>query len=513
MVNPHYKTPSAKSGGDRTAAKWDLEELTFDQRTLAHIVGLISSRKFDHHLECVATILRKPYWGRIWVLQEVVMARLATVICGSLFMEWSQFSFCVERAFFFCQSAFLNAPLSDGHISSLRSESPWVRTRAEGGILRLPYQSGVDARRSHAESLIPRNLPHQMLYMRILRERRLKEYPLKMSTLLQATRDRASGDPRDKVYALLGMVDTSMSKFNTPIIPDYSISYPKVCTKLAVKFLLSRMDLAILEDLDDPIGRTVREVPPRDIHLPSWVPDFGNMSDTRSLDCLNWKLNEDPLFYELQTGNQANMLDSGALWRRAFNASAHASSRFPYTFSSDLKICTLTGIAFDTVEAMSCCIQGGASESRKFCLREWQNLVKTKFRDEYPRGGINYKEAYWRTTFCNIYWPDSILRPFSELPSVISGNIHIPPTSEEEEQRLIDLICSWSRESTAQLIYRTVFLTHSGLLGLGPASMRPGDALAVLMGGRVPIVLRQSNDNFQHDNTKSGIYYQVIGER
>lgn len=511
MVNPQYKTPSAKSGGDRTAAKWDLEELILDPRTLAHIIGLISSRKFDHYLESVATILRKPYWGRIWVLQEVVMARLATVICGTLSMEWSQFSFCVERAFFFCHSAFPNVPPSGhGHISSLRSESPWARTWAEGRILHPTYQLRVDARRSHAESLIPRGLAHQMLSMKFLREKRLKKCPLKMSTLLQATRNRASGDPRDKVYALLGMVDMSMSKFNTPIIPDYSISYSRLCTKLAVKFLLSRMDLAILEDLDDPIGRAMREVP-RDIHLPSWVPDFGNMSGTRSLDCLDWKFDEYALFYELQT--ESNMLDSGALWRRAFNASAHASSRFPYTFSSDLKIYTLTGIAFDTVEEMSCCFQSGASESIKFCLREWQKLVQTKLHDEYPRGGINYKEAYWRTTLCNIYRPESILRPFHELPSIISDNIHIPPTSEEEEQRLIDLICSWPSEATAQLIYRRVFLTRSGLLGLGPASMLPGDALAVLMGGRVPIVLRQSNDHFQHDDTKSGIYYQVIGER
>lgn len=511
MVNPHYTTPSAKSGGDRTAAKWDLEELTFDQ---THIIRLISSTEFDHYLECVAAMLRKPYWGRIWVLQEIVMACHATVICGSLSMEWSQFSFCIERILLFCQSAFPDAPLSGpGHKPSLRLKSPWVQKWAEGTILCTPYQTGVDARTSHAESLIPKNLPRQMLYMRILRERRLKEYPLRMSTLLQATIDRASSDPRDKVYALLGMVDLSMSKFNTPIIPDYSISYAKVCTKLAVKFLLSRMDLAILEDLDNPIGRAMREVPPRDIHLPSWVPDFGNMSHIRSLDCLNWKLNEDALFYELLAGNQADMLDSGALWRRAFNASAHASSRFPYTFSSDLKIYTLTGIEFDTVEGMSWCITGGASESRRLCLRKWQNLVETRLHDEYPRGGINYKEAYWRTTFCNIYWPDSVLRPFSELPPVISDNIPIPPTSEEEEQRLIDLVCSYSSDEMAQLMYRTMFLTRSGLLGLGPASMRPGDTLAVLMGGRVPIVLRQSNDNFQRDKTKSGIYYRVIGER
>lgn len=511
MVNPQYARSSAKSGGDQTAAKWDLEALTLDKQTLRHIISLISSKAFDHDLECVATILRKPYWGRIWILQEIVMARRATVICGSLSMEWSQFSFCVERVFFFCLSAFLKAPLSNqGHTLSSTSGQTWIRTRAEGNVICPPYETGIDIHGSHAESLIPMPLPIQVLSMRILRERRLKRYPLRISTLLQATLGRASSDMRDKVFALLGMAN--MSEFSTPIIPDYTISYPKVCTQLAVKFLLSRMDLAILEDLEDPIARTMREAPPRDIHLPSWVPDFGNLSDLRSLDCLNWKLNEEAIFYELQTRNKANMLDNGALWRRAFNASVHASSRFPYTFSSDFKIFTLMGIEFDTVERVSRWIEGGSSESRKYCLREWQNVVEDKFHDEYPQGST-YKEAYWRTVFCNIYWTNSMLRPFSELPSIISDNVHIPPTSEEEEQRLIDLVCSWSEEATAQLRHRTMFLTHSGLLGLGPASILPGDTLAVLMGGRVPIVLRQTDDHFQHDKTKSGTYYRVIGER
>lgn len=495
----------------QTAVNWGSEGLTFDISTFSEMCGRISSKQLDHYLEGVAKILCNPYWSRIWVLQEVVLARAATVVCGSLSMEWNQFSLCVEETCLFCQNTFQDTSFTD-HIRTLTSgsEGSWSRLGTEGIIVCPPDQTGEDIRTNQTQSLIPRFLPRQMLNIKTIRAKRIKNYPLKMSTLLQATVDHKSTDLRDKVYALLGMAD--MSDFNTPIIADYTKSYPKVCTQLAVQFLLSRMDLAILEDLDDPVARYIQGVPPRHTHLPSWVPDFGNACSLKSLDRQNWKLTEDSMFHQSRIDNKANELDSDASRRRAFNASAHPRSQFPYTFSADLKICTVTGIEFDTVKRRSWLFQDGSNESRRTCLRQWQRLVETILHDEYPRGGT-YKEAYWRTTFCNIYWPDSNTNPFWELPSVIYDNFQIPPTSEGEEQRLIDLVCSWSTQATTQMNFRTIFLSHSGLLGLGPASMLPGDTLAVLMGGRVPIVLRQSNDRFQHDKTKSGIYHRVIGER
>jgi hypothetical protein len=45
---------------------------------------------------------------------------------------------------------------------------------------------------------------------------------------------------------------------------------------------------------------------------------------------------------------------------------------------------------------------------------------------------------------------------------------------------------------------RSFFVTHKGLMGLGPAEMQPEQVVVVLLGGRVPFVLcRQEEDRYQ----------------
>jgi hypothetical protein len=41
------------------------------------------------------------------------------------------------------------------------------------------------------------------------------------------------------------------------------------------------------------------------------------------------------------------------------------------------------------------------------------------------------------------------------------------------------------------LVYRRLFITKSGTLGLGPRTMSPGDSIVILYGHNMPVVLRQ----------------------
>ena len=49
--------------------------------------------------------------------------------------------------------------------------------------------------------------------------------------------------------------------------------------------------------------------------------------------------------------------------------------------------------------------------------------------------------------------------------------------------------------------YRKFFTTQKGTIGLGPRSMRPGDLVCILSGGRVPFIVRAE-----------GPYFRLIGE-
>jgi hypothetical protein len=113
--------------------------------------------------------------------------------------------------------------------------------------------------------------------MNSLRKQRLaKDRVVTPDDILETLRDLKASDPRDKVYATLGIIDSLGSKIftNEPspqwIQPDYSNQYKEFCIDTATAlnsnnaFISTRFSsLSMVED----------EWPqPR--HLPSWVPDW-----------------------------------------------------------------------------------------------------------------------------------------------------------------------------------------------------------------------------------------------
>ena len=94
------------------------------------------------------------------------------------------------------------------------------------------------------------------------------QVPLTM--LLQKHRYAKSTDPRDKVYALLGLASQTMAPFRTnpaAITPNYSLSVQQVYMATAKAFLTDYRNLTLLSHVEDSSVRRVAD-------LPSWVPDY-----------------------------------------------------------------------------------------------------------------------------------------------------------------------------------------------------------------------------------------------
>jgi hypothetical protein len=51
---------------------------------------------------------------------------------------------------------------------------------------------------------------------------------------------------------------------------------------------------------------------------------------------------------------------------------------------------------------------------------------------------------------------------------------------------------------TMYIYYRRFFVTKKGRMGIGPQAMRPGDAVAILRGGRLPLILREVDGEYTH---------------
>jgi hypothetical protein len=114
-------------------------------------------------------------------------------------------------------------------------------------------------------------------------------------------------------------------------------------------------------------------------------------------------------------------------------------------------------------------------------------------------------EAFWRTVLAD----DVLIRTHrvgeyrKRLGSKIEGISSIPPSSKEEESWLLHYLAGDALTlGMRHCANRRFFRTTRGYIGLGSRRMVLGDVVAVVYGGRVPLILRQTLD-----------FYSLVGER
>ncbi|CAI9633017.1 unnamed protein product [Alternaria burnsii] len=159
----------------------------------------------------ISAILRMPYFSRIWVIQEVMLSKAASVALGNHAMHLKDL------------------------LSNVNSLPPASRTELPGNWLEhFGKEQGNDS----------------------------------LFSLLLATRNCHCGDLRDRVYGLMGLI-TENEREKLPV--DYNISVQQLYTGLAAFWLTGAegqwqaMHYKVLQLASCP-----KTIP----YLPSWVPDW-----------------------------------------------------------------------------------------------------------------------------------------------------------------------------------------------------------------------------------------------
>lgn len=182
-----------------------------------------------------------PFWNRIWVVQELVFAPQITIVHGTISAPWTMFA---KAA-----SSYLDHSLTCclTTIAQLPQDQIKVLTDCSRRILDIEeLRSGPCLfRRGKATYDVEK------------KERSLLE-------LLRKFRDRRASDPRDKVYALLNLVNFSQER--PRIKPDYALSEAAVYRKATLEAIYGSKSLCVFST---ELGRKFRN------DLPSWVPDWG----------------------------------------------------------------------------------------------------------------------------------------------------------------------------------------------------------------------------------------------
>lgn len=178
--------------------------------------------------QALAKLFERPYFQRVWVVQELAVASRAVARCGGLTIPWDRIEY----------------------VARLLVSTGWIRA--------LKNVYGFKARPA---------------FVRTISNCRLGFHELQggpgmpLSLLLCSGRRFQATDPRDKIIALMGLANNAGPGMSMSIVPDYSKPIVDLYRDITGHLIKDERSLTLLSSVED--------VQDRQIHgLPSWVPDY-----------------------------------------------------------------------------------------------------------------------------------------------------------------------------------------------------------------------------------------------
>jgi len=400
---------------------------------------------------------QRRYFTRVWIIQEVILGRAREAMCGEYTIPWDDIA----------------------EVSKFFTVTSWARAIAPGGILTA---GGSHPSYYQLPNFIEAN-------RRTLAEGRDE---ILLYALIRTRRFIAS-DPRDKVYAVLGIA-TKYAQGKARLDPVYgNRSVAEAYTLTAIQ---------ILEDLDDLLllahaeGEEFRQID----SLPSWVPDWSY-----------------PHVVGLGITGYARFSASGNLPR-----SLH--------IDEENKRLTVKGMKLDEI------VQTAETKEEILSGKPFPQLlaIVCAMPRPYPVKGFKQSpfEVLWRSLITDTAGEARVRPAPSTYGHAFSAWFH--PKLEELRDAIEEpLISNASRvlsddellgsgrrleaqtDTTEAEEYETVFghslhlrpfLTRNQYFGIGSQSVRVKDSIWIIAGSRVPLILRESETEIGSFQIVGGAY-------
>ena len=433
-------------------------------------------------------LMRRPWWRRMWVIQEIAVAKRAIVMCGPHVADWKKLEnagiwaqLLNTCAYFYTED---EAARGDMYFPNVRFKRAY----------RIKIQTGV---------------------------------PMLLLELLQNNASSKATDPRDIVFSLVGIasdvkaigvqregkwysvfgllrwvwaklkgylgisknvhVDEIDPNSKRRLMCDYNRTPEQIYTDLVHVHVNTHNSLNILSFNSHP----------KDLTLPSWVPDWTSVWKTCSFVLAPIE-HVYPVAPELR-----NELPT----RYTYNASAGLDPDFTFVGNDKLHV---TGMRFDTLRSLGepdlDCHPPG--QTFYLTLMAWRFLALGEAfeheDEEYIAGGT--KSLAFRRSIAadqTIYGARIELEAYTFDPLVF----FVPATNSFNESYRREMHDSSKdfRDAERAVYLRTrrraFFITEKGYFGIGPPGGRDGDCVCLLGGCSVPVVLR-----------KMGEEWEIVGE-
>jgi hypothetical protein len=337
-------------------------------------------------------------------------------------------------------------------------------------------------------------------------------------SILRKFRSRDSSDKRDKVFALLGLVKT-WDRVD-PLQPDYALSIEGVLWRTTVKIIASTQSLSVLEGTLQHRAQICKDASNGLTH--SWLQQLtqlnlkeesltGTKLSSRSRPLPSWVVDWTvaPLQSESERLSNLQLFDATAglsglirlhgtsmMEVQGFIVGeiSDVSTELPNSGFARMRATIFTWLSVALGEEKSSTIQkqledgdireGGSLEA--FLQVICGGIVYGTSRHPHlGQAGGNFRRATTRDLAAFQQWSSVDLNQ-NRRTSVIDGTWQ-SWTDVEANQKVNTLHFAIETSSSG----RSFFVDKHGRMGVGPGTIQQGDHISILMGSRVPVILRR----------------------
>ncbi|CVL08992.1 hypothetical protein FPRO06_13297 [Fusarium proliferatum] len=383
------------------------------------------------------------YWQRLWVMQEFAVGRRVAIACGGWIVKYDLIEQTLDAPNLVRRRA-QKKPV-DGLETLIRNLEYVYSTPLNS------YVHSLFTRRWHYVYTPVGESPWGQPLLQVI------AVSLTLETdynVVHAT------DPRDRIFALLNLAG---DRDHFDLFPDYSMTVEEVYRETACK-VLEKGTIDMLMYCQRPRKLSM---------LPSWVPDW-------SMDVLH--------------------PNAQAPWDTPFKASGTytAIPKFPHFDTAAFE-----GIYVDKVQEIGTTWDPNwLKPINKIAVKQWLRSIRG-FCDNSPRVRVGEERldaarigildgTTWFSTVPYQGWGSQCADDVEDLQRLEADKGGDDSSAE----------ASFYASALMRMHTRRTFMTSTGFVGVGPLDMQPGDEVCILLGGKVPYLLRAQGEEL----------YTLIGE-
>ncbi|KAH8165119.1 hypothetical protein CIB48_g3122 [Xylaria polymorpha] len=413
--------------------------------------------RFIQENDAARALLRRPWWYRIWIVQETSKSRAIDVYFGGQIIDWK----------ILCGGAEEYLSLHWKQVALPESSTYQLRALFEAQRLKASHPNGKN-----------------------------------LLSLLHRYRWFEATNPRDKVYGILGLARKGLGDPGIPKVdPNYKIDTFICYRDVTLEIMRASGNLDILQLCPRPVCLPTLNSQTHDsqrLSLPSWIPDFSYDIKQLPEQTVVEDMGPMTLHAQLESTEGSGLTASG-------------NSQCRVELRPDGRTLTVQGFMFDSIVEQSDKLQAVVINTQERvgfgfeALRHFFCWPRRRSSNPIPKiANYEGEEHDWETIFYRTMVKGDLgtnaeetiaglknalkhtlkrRRGLGRLPGTIGG--------------LVSSLLSINTSNTFPVGYiynQRLVKTSKGYLGLVPHDAEIGDEVALLAGGKSPFLVRGNGD-------------------